>query len=399
MSKIFRLPRLTSIFLVLVLTACMVSLASGLSIPGDRDGDRTVSDNGLARAYQDQKNGKISAADLKQIELIHEKYPLSVTDSVGNTIMIYKPLTRVVVLNGLVIEMMQTLNATDVIVGVTVDLENEPLISPALKSLPTVGKVVMPDLEAILQLNPDAVINYASTSWGADEIQKKLQNAEPDLIVIRLDMHHPETHINEVEILAKIFDKEAEAKEYIDFYNGVLIKIQKATGNLSEEDLPRVYFEEMKDFQTGSNESYFSEDLGAAGARNVFAGLLTPYPTVDQESIIAANPDIVIRTFYNRSSGGYTNDDTSMMEALRESIVQRPGSENITAVQNNKVYVLCGYLIGGARHIVGISYLAKMIHPDLLADLDPVEVHQRYLDFAGFKYDSDKHRAFVVPEL
>jgi len=399
MSRMYRLSRASSICIAIIMMASLTSLASDLSLPGDRDGNRLVSDDELARAYQDHKNGTISSDEILQIELIHDKYPIEVTDSVGNIITIYKPLKRVVVLNGLVTEMMQILNTTDVIVGVTVDLEKEPLISPALKSLPTAGKVVEPDLEAILRLNPDAVIHYASTMWRTDEIQKKLQKADPGLIVIRLDMFHPETHLDEVEKLAKILDKEAEARDYVDFYNEVMREIQRATGDLFEEDKPRVYFEERSDFQTGSNESYFSQDTAIAGGRNVFADSAALYPVVDQESIMMENPDVIIRTYSNSSSGGYANDDTSMMEELRESIVNRPGSETIDAVKNDRVYVLYANLIGGARHIIGISYLAKILHPDLLADFDPEEVHQRYLDFVGFDYDLKEHRAFVVPKI
>lgn len=111
------------------------------------------------------------------------------------------------------------------------------------------------------------------------------------------------------------------------------------------------------------------------------------------------NPDIIIRTYSNSSSGGYANDDTSMMEELGDSIANRPGSENIAAVKNDRVYVLYGSLIGGTRHIIGISYLAKILHSDLLADFDPEEVHQRYLDLVGFDFNLNEHRAFVVPEI
>jgi iron complex transport system substrate-binding protein len=103
--------------------------------------------------------------------------------------------------------------------------------------------------------------------------------------------------------------------------------------------------------------------------------------------------------YSNSSSGGYANDDTSMMEALRDSVANRPGSENIAAVKNDRVYVLYGSPIGGTRHIIAISYLAKILHSDLLADFDPEEVHQRYLDLVGFDFNLKEHRAFIVPEI
>lgn len=399
MSRMYQLLKTVYICIIVITISSLTSLASDQLVPGDLDGDQLVSDDELAKAYQDHENGNISSDEVQQIQIIHDRYPIEVTDSAGNIIKIYKPLNRVVVINGQVTEMMQILNATDVIIGVTTDLQTEPLIKSRLKSLPTVGKVVEPDMEAILRLDPDAVIHYASTMWKTDEIQANLQKADPDLIVIRLDIFDPKTHLDEVEKLGKIFDREDEANEYIDFYKGVLNEIQGATSGLSDEEKPWVYFEERIDFQTGSSETYISENTEIAGGRNVFADLKTRYPVVDQESIMLENPDIIVRVYSNKSYGGYINDDTSVMEDLRESIINRPGSEYIDAVKEGRVYVIYASLIGGARHIVGISYLAKIFHPDLLTKLDPVDVHQKYLDFMGYDFDLNVHRAFVVPDI
>lgn len=46
------------------------------------------------------------------------------------------------------------------------------------------------------------------------------------------------------------FRRETEARDYVDFYNDVMSEIQQATGSLSEEEKPRVYFEERKDFNS-----------------------------------------------------------------------------------------------------------------------------------------------------
>jgi iron complex transport system substrate-binding protein len=87
------------------------------------------------------------------------------------------------------------------------------------------------------------------------------------------------------------------------------------------------------------------------------------------------------------------------MEKSRKTVIDRPGGKDIDAVKNGRVYVLYGPLIDGARHIIGVSYLAKIFYPDLLADFDPEEIHQKYLDFVGFEYDLTEHKAFVIPEL
>lgn len=389
--------------IILVLAAASSSaIASELQVPGDRNGDHIVSEDELAAAKEDRKSGKISSDEFMQIELIHDKYPIEVTDSTGSEITVYKPLERIVVFNNQVSEVMQILNATDRIIGIAVSLKKDPLIAQAVKSLPDVGEVTEPDLEEVIKLDPDAVFDYSNTIFTKDETFKKLKASNPDLVIFRADLFRPESYVEEVEKLARILDKEDEAGDYIEFYQGVLSQIQEKTGSVPKEKRPRVYFEHSGEFGTAANGSGYHSDVVMAGGNNVFANLSAEYPTIDQETILQANPEVIIKLFghgSSTSSGGYISDDTSEMEKSRKTIIDRPGGEDIDAVRNGRVYVLYSPLIDGARHIIGVSYLAKIFYPDLLADIGPEEIHQKYLDFVGFEYDLSEHKAFVIPEL
>jgi len=389
------------IILVLAI-ASSSAIASELLVPGDRNGDHIVSEDELAAAKEDRKSGKINSDEFMQIELIHDKYPIEVTDSTGSEITVYKPLERIVVFNNQVSEVMQILNATDRIIGIAVSLKKDPLIAPEVKSLPDVGEVTEPDLEEVIKLDPDAVFDYSNTIFTKDETFKKLKASNPDLVVFRVDLFRPESYVEEVEKLARILDKEEEAGDYIEFYQGVLNQIHQKTDSVPGEKRPRVYFEHSGEFGTAANGSGYHSDIVMAGGNNVFASLSAEYPTIDQETILQANPEIIVKLYghgSSTSSGGYINDDTSEMEKVRETVIDRPGGKDIDAVKNGRVYVLYGPLIDGARHIIGVSYLAKIFYPDLLADFDPEEIHQKYLDFVGFEYDLSEHKAFVIPEL
>jgi len=389
--------------IILVLAAASSSaIASELQVPGDRNGDHIVSEDELAAAKEDRKSGKISSDEFMQIELIHDKYPIEVTDSTGSEITVYKPLERIVVFNNQVSEVMQILNATDRIIGIAVSLKKDPLIAQEVKSLPDVGEVTEPDLEEVIKLDPDAVFDYSNTIFTKDETFKKLKASNPDLVIFRADLFRPESYVEEVEKLARILDKEEEAGDYIEFYQGVLSQIQEKTGSVPKEKRPRVYFEHSGEFGTAANGSGYHSDVVMAGGNNVFANLSAEYPTIDQETILQANPEVIIKLFghgSSTSSGGYISDDTSEMEKSRKTIIDRPGGEDIDAVRKGRVYVLYSPLIDGARHIIGVSYLAKIFYPDLLADIGPEEIHQKYLDFVGFEYDLSEHKAFVIPEL
>ncbi len=403
MGTRFRLLGLASLCIILVLvTASSTAIASELQVPGDRSGDHIVSDDELAVAKENQKSDTISSDELMQVELIHDKYPIEVTDSTGSKITVYKPLEKIVVFNNQISEVMQILNATDRIIGIAVSLKKDPLIAQEVKNLPDVGEVTEPDLEEVIKLDPDAVFDYSNTIFTKNETFRKLKASNPNLVIFRVDLFRPESYVEEVEKLAKILDKDEEARDYIGFYQGVLNQIQEKTGSVPEEKRPRVYFEHSGEFGTAAIGSGYHSDIVMAGGNNVFANLTTEYPTIDQETVLQANPEVIIKLFghgSSSSSGGYINDDKSEMEKVRKTIIDRPGGEDIDAVRNGRVYVLYSPLIDGARHIIGVSYLAKFFYPDLLADFDPVEVHQRYLDFVGYDFNLKEHRAFVVPEI
>lgn len=361
--------RLLIVAILVLMIASLASIASDFVVPGDTDGDKIVSAQELEKAEDSYNNGKISSDELLQIELIHNEYPVEVTDSTGSKITLYKPLENIVVFNNQISEVMQILNATDRIVGIAVSLKNDPLITQEVRSLPDVGEVTEPNLEAVAELNPDAIFDYATALWTKEDTFKGLKESNPHLVIFRVDLYRPESYVDEVKMLAKILDKEAESRDYVQFYQDVLNQIHEKTDNIPEEEKALVYFEHSGEFGTAANGSGYHSCVVMAGGNNVFADLTPAYPTIDQETIINANPEIIVKLFGHGSSaesGGYVDDDISDMEEVKDMINNRSGSEYITAVQNGRVHVIYGPIIDGARHIIGVSYLAKIFYPDLL---------------------------------
>ncbi len=77
----------------------------------------------------------------------------------------------------------------------------------------------------------------------------------------------------------------------------------------------------------------------------------------------------------------------------------RPGFDNITAVKENRVYLITSDICDRSCNAIGIAYMAKWFHPDLFKDLDPQSIHQEYLTrFQGLDYDLSKQGVFVYPE-
>jgi iron complex transport system substrate-binding protein len=396
-----------SLLLILFISAGpMATSAIGeeQSVPGDLDGDFLVSDEELRSAKEKHDAGEISDEELAKIGLIKGKYPRTITDSVGRTVTIYKPLERVVVFNSATIEIMRSLNTSAVIVGVDTYTKEDGVFFPEMAgdAVADVGTTDAPDYEAVLGADPEAVFVYATNRVASsEEIQKALESADPGITVVRLDGSNPEIYIEEVEKIGILFDREEEAEDYLQFYRDSVAGIAALTLNLSEEERPRVYLETPTG-KTGANGSIWHQRIEMAGGDNVFENASVDYPDVDPESVIVEDPEIVIKICSTGSLefGGYGDDDPSEMKALREEMMSRPGWDEITAVENGDVYILSIDVFAGAECFVGLNYLAMILHPDLSSNLDPKAIQQVYITrFQGLNYDLSEHGVFVYPEV
>ena len=78
------------------------------------------------------------------------------------------------------------------------------------------------------------------------------------------------------------------------------------------------------------------------------------------------------------------SSDSVKLEKVRNEILSRPGASAISAVKNDRVYVVSGSQFYGLDSIVGIAYFAKLFHPDV--DLDPEQIYREYLERMGVEY-------------
>lgn len=129
-----------------------------------------------------------------------------------------------------------------------------------------------------------------------------------------------------------------------------------------------------------------------AGGDNIAESLGT-YPKVDWEWIITQNPEVIIKIYKSDKSGWDMAEKNNLQDVLDE-IYTRPGAENISAIKNNRVYLLYNDIVYGMDCPVGLSYLTNILHPD--AKLNPGEIYRQYLEMLSLKYPEG--RIFVYPD-
>jgi iron complex transport system substrate-binding protein len=347
-------------------------------------------------------DGRINVLDVIQTKLIilGKEKELTIIDSADRIVTVKKPLKKLVVSPNQ-LEVSRSLKVPkDMMVGIIAKTPLQVAFFPEFSEVPFVGWSP-PDLEAIVNLNPDAVIT-SGDRWSTSNPWKD-ELTSYGIPVIGFRFHFPRIYAEEVKTLGYILDKENEAEEYIDFYNKVMIPILEEIKMISEEDKQKVYYEVVYGpWRTCSHYSF----LDLTGGVDIFPeAAYGKCLTVDPEAVIDRNPDIIVKEA-RWGMGGYHMDaeDITELKKVRDEIMSRPELQNVKAVKDGRVYIITPNVLADfPRHsiepFIQIAYQAKWFHPVLFGDLHPKAIHQEYLTrFQGLDIDLDKQGVFAYPE-
>jgi iron complex transport system substrate-binding protein len=342
-------------------------------------------------------DGSVNVLDIIQTELVilGREREMTVVDSADRIVTVEKPIERIITPNGDCMPVLRALHATDKIVGVTEYTIQDTLFYPEFSDHPNVGSVWSPDYEVMLECNPDTVILYASFSTSTCEaIENTLSDADPAIKCIWIDGYKPSSQVEESRLLGYLLDKEDEAEEWIDFYEGCLNPIYDEVADIPLEDRTRVYIECWRPYHTAAGNAGWHQKIELAGGYNIFRDLSLDYPDVSAEEVAEESPEVIIRAA--KTEGGYDTDDITELSDLRDEIMIRPELANVTAVKNERVYVINNDIFGGTEHFIGMGYIAKWFYPDLFTDLDPEAAHRQYLtEFQGLDESLVDNGVFV----
>ena len=333
-------------------------------------------------------DGKINPLDFIQIKLIivGKEKELTIVDDFPKIVTIHKPVKRIVILSTYGVEAIRSLKAVDKVVGVPGYLaEQHGAFFPELSKLPGIGSGFTPDIEKVLELEPDVVIAYEKSPDPGKFDAKLPENIK----VVHLSFSRAELMIKDFEKLGYILNKRDEAKELTDFYEEFTNTINEQVEELLENEKPRIYIESI--WSSESEYRAAGKGTGADDACTIAGGINiadhTGTKTVDPEWVITQNPDIIVGMTFTAAGCGYEHDDPSKMKAIREGIMNRPELAEVTAVKEGKVYCVAFQIVGKPRYFVSIAYLTKWFHPELFEDIDPKAIHQEYLErFQGMPY-------------
>jgi iron complex transport system substrate-binding protein len=348
-------------------------------------------------------DGRINVLDIIQTKLIilGKEKEITIIDTLDRIVTVKKPLKRIIPTHPPAIEALRPLKVPkDIIVGIgTWPTPLDPVFFAEFSDVPCIGTGWNPDVEAILELNPDLVVLtalYGRLKPTADVLESA------GIPVVAFKFQTPEVHREEVKTLGYIVDKEEEADEYRDWHEEIQNSIKDKVEKIPEEDKPKVYFETALKSGQYATHRFGGNFIKAGGGKNILEGMSGE---IDTEAVIKGDPDIIVKLAPCTAGGyGVDADDTAEFKALREEIMSRPELQKVKAVEEGEVYILANHMVSfyqacGCRAFIGDAYFAKWLQPTLFEDLDPKTIHQEYLTrFQGLDIDLDEKGVFAYPE-
>ena len=232
--------------------------------------------------------------------------PVQLTDDRGRSIALAQPPRRIVSLLPSLTESVCALGQCARLVGVD-RYSNWP---GSIANLPRVGGGLDPSIEAVVALRPDVVL-MATSSRSAARLESL------GLTVVALE---PKTHADVQRVLGKLGQLLAvpDAQQ--------VWRTIDASVSAAAQALPatvrgtRVYYEVSRGPYGAGTSSFIGETLARLGVQNILPAQLGPFPKLNPEYVVRANPDLIM--VGARSAAG---------------LAERPGWVGIRAVREQRI--------------------------------------------------------------
>ena len=344
-------------------------------------------------------DGKIDETDIAQIKQIiqGDEKKLTFIDCDREIVTVNKPIDKIVIAHWSQGEAIRALGCSNKVVGVCDNFKDHLIFLPEMYSKPCVGSRFDLDIEAILNLEPNAII-LGSREWHTPTLEGNLNGT--GIGVVRVNFE-PFTCGIEMMKLAYILDEEDMGREYYEWQRKYIEMIQKKVSEISDDEKPAVFIDAMQlnkskpGTTTYGAETAPNSAIEVVGGKNIAHDILAgSIVEIDTEAILERNPDLIIGRSYE---GGYEPDNLALYRSYYDALLGVPGFDHLNAVEENRVYIFSHYLIWSLQYPVGCIYFGKWLHPDLFEDLDPQKVQQEFIDkfCPGLDFDVQKQGLWV----
>ncbi len=233
---------------------------------------------------------------------------LQVRDDRGQTVSFARTPQRIVSVLPSLTEMVCELGQCQRLVGVD-RYSNYP---ESVRALPRVGGGLDPNVESIVALKPDLVL-LATSSPAAGRLQA---------LGIKVVALEPKSYADTQRVLAQV-GLLLEVADAQRLWRAIDAGVAAAAASLpaSARNM-RVYFEVNSAPYAASEGSFIGETLTRLGVRNIVPAALGPFPKINPEFVVRADPDLIM-----------------VGDATYAGMAQRPGWAGMRAIKASRVCV------------------------------------------------------------
>ncbi|MCO7247948.1 ABC transporter substrate-binding protein [Halomonas sp. Mc5H-6] len=335
---------------------------------------------------------------------------ITVTDVAGRDVTLDAPVERVILGEGRQIYLVGILEPEDPfahVVGWREDFSQADPDNyarylerfPEMEAIPTFGgfKDGTFDVEQAASLTPDVVMMNIEAKAATEDAGYDDKLAELDIPIVYVDFREDPiaNTIPSMRIIGKLMGDEAAAEEFITFAEEQLARVTDVIEQ-ADPERPSVFIDRAGGYSDECCMSFgpanFGEYVTLAGGTNIAADIIpNTFGTLNPEQIIAADPDHVVVTGGSWDAyvpggdwvGVGPGADMEKARAKLEALTERTAMTGIQAVESDNVHAIWHQFYNSPYYFVAIQQLAKWLHPDLFADLDPeatmAELHDRFL--------------------
>jgi len=273
---------------------------------------------------------------------------LTVTDGLGREVTLNGLPERIVSLAPSNTEILFAVGAGDQVVGRD-QLSDFP---EAAKSVTDIGSTFDAlNTELIVSLNPDLVL---AAEINTPEQVKQLEDLGLTVYYIKNPLTLEEMY-GSLELIAQMTGHKDETATLIESLKARVAAVDEKIAPISSR--PGVFYEldatDPSKPWTAGKGTFITQLIDRAGGYNI-ASDLEGYPQMSLEQVVAADPAFIIL-------------GDARYGVSPESIAQRPGWENLSAVKNGQVLPFNDDLVSrpGPRLVDALEELAKLLRPEL----------------------------------
>ncbi|RYX95711.1 MAG: ABC transporter substrate-binding protein [Comamonadaceae bacterium] len=157
----------------------------------------------------------------------------------------------------------------------------------SVKKLPVMGGGMDPNIEGIVALKPDVVVLASSSRMTA-----RLESLGIKTVGLEPKSHADVQRVLKVlGVMLGVPEKEGADRIWRHIDSGISAAAQSLSPKARSA---RVYFEVSRGPYAAGEKSFIGETLTRLGVKNVVPASLGPYPKLNPEYVVRANPDVIM---------------------------------------------------------------------------------------------------------